>query len=299
MALSHTDNLAAPAPTRLRNRHQRRLHDFLLADVDANLFVLSWLENHGVEPHRRDHFTFWGYFDRFENLRAMALEVADRLLMLDTRKEQHARDFGHFFQHRGVEFMHVVSRQRSVTPFWEIYADPHLNPAIRARLIQNQELYRLLPEDFDAPARRQSEVRAARIGELDAVFLASARMHREETKEDPLLHDAESFRRHVRYRINHGRTYVWFDENRRLLFKADISTRCAHGAQISGVYTSPQHRNQGIATRGMSDICALLLDEGLPRLTLYVNETNEAARRVYRKLGFQYLSPYQTIFVAD
>ncbi len=297
MAISYLDNLAE-APTRLRNRHQRRLQRFLLEDVDANLFILSWLENHGVEPSRADHFAFWGFFSSSGGLRSISLNIANRLVMLDTRIDDDARRFGLFFGERDLRFLHVVSRSRSVEPFWSVYADPKQPDPVEARLIQHQELYRLQPQNFSFPAIRQSRVRRADASEIDAVFLASARMHREETLEDPLRRDADAFRRHVRYRITHGRTFVWFDEYRRLLFKADISTRCAHGAQISGVYTSPRHRNQGIATRAMIDICSILFEEDLPRLTLYVNEKNHAARHVYQKIGFQYLAPYQTIFIA-
>ena len=137
----------------------------------------------------------------------------------------------------------------------------------------------------------------ARRRDLEAVFLASARMHAEETLEDPLARDALHFRRHVEHRIENGRTYVWFDDHRRLLFKADISAQSAWGAQISGVYTPHSLRGQGIATAAMTSICDALFERGFPRVTLYVNRTNYAARRVYQKVGFRYHTDYQTVFV--
>ncbi len=300
MAISHTDNLAPRSPQKLRNRNQQQLQRFLFEDVDANLFALSWLENQGVEPHRPDHFAYWGLFDEDRDLCAVALNIADRLLMLDTRHdEEQARRFARFFRSRKIRFHHVVSRARSVEPFWQTYSQEESNWSVSARLIQHQRLYHLRPYHFDAPKRRLTGLRPARRSELDAIFLASVRMHREETLEDPLERGASAFRRHVRHRIDKKRTYAWFDDKRHLMFKADISTRCSAGAQISGVYTAPQFRNQGIATRAMTDLCAILFDEGLPRLTLYVNETNEPALRVYEHLGFHFLSPYRTVFVAD
>ena len=297
MAISHFDNLDALRPVRLLNRHLRILRDFLRTDLEANLFLLSWLENHGVEPLQDGHFAFWGYFGSRGELTATAVNISNRLLMLDALDPLSAARFGEFFAQQQIRFLHVVSAARSVTPFWNAYQ--RASSAISARLIQNQELFCLQPDQFIAPDLPPSQLRRANLSEMDPLFLASAQMHREETKEDPLGRDPDAFRRHVRYRISHGRTFVWFDPHRRLLFKADISTRCALGAQISGVYTSPHCRNQGIATRAMRDLSRFLFAEDLPLLTLYVNETNQHARRLYEKIGFQFHCPYQTVFVAD
>ena len=268
----------------------------MLEDVDANLFALSWLKNRGVEPHRGNAFSFWGFFDADSQLQGVALEVTGRLAMLDVRQEELAADYGWFFGRQGIPFAHVVSRAEFVEPFWEEYSS---ETGSEARLIQEQELYHLMPEDFSFPRRRQSAVRRAQMMEAESIFLASVQMHREETLEDPLEEDAHAFRRHVRFRIEHGRTFAWFNARRQLMFKADISTRCAEGAQISGVFTAPQFRNQGVATRAMTDICALLLQEELPRLTLYVNQKNSSAIRVYERIGFRQQGSYQTIFIDD
>ena len=302
MALSHTDNLQhliTDPPQRLKNHHRERLYDFLVDDIAANLFVISWLETNGVEPSQPGRFQFYGWFDNRRRFAAVALNVSDRLLMLDTRHRDFACSFGNFFHHRRVRFQHIVSPRRSVAPFWSVYSRRDPEFPVDARLIQHQRLYELLPSQLNASPERCSGVRRGRPEEIDAIFLASVRMHREETREDPLERNASTFRRHVNHRVDKGRTFVWFDDNHRLIFKADISTRCSRGAQISGVYTDPNCRNQGIATRAMADICHIFFDEGLPRLTLYVNRSNTPARRVYERLGFQYQLPYQTVFVND
>lgn len=299
MAITHVDNLTTDPPEQLEDHHRSKLREFLLEDVDANLFALAWLENNGVEPDRSGHFSYHGWFDDHRNLEAISLNVSNRLIMLDTRDQSYARAFGRFFRRRRTRFQHVVSRQRSVSPFWQAYSEPDGDFHVQARLTQDQVLYRLFPSQFRAPSGRQSAVRRGRKSELDSIFLASVRMHREETREDPLARNGSSFRRHVRHRVEKGRTFVWFDDRRRLLFKADISTQCSLGAQISGVYTAPQFRGQGIATRAMTDICRILFDEDLPRLTLYVNHSNAPARSVYERIDFEAVAPYQTVFVAD
>lgn len=300
MATSHPHpEFNAPRPVQLRNRHRRELYDFLLEQIDANLFPFSWLKNHGVQPNRISNFNFWAYLNDDGALQSVALNIADRLLMLDARRQQDARSFGVFFRRKPYRFHHIVSRTKSVAPFWEVYANPLLPGAPKARLIQDQLLYRLTPATFTRQRQPLSKLRPGKSSEIDPIFLASAQMHREETGEDPLQNDPDTFRRHVRHRLTMGRTFVWFDDNRHLLFKADISIQCAQGAQISGVYTSPHHRNKGIATRALCDLCAHQFDQGLPLLTLYVNETNAPALKVYHRLGFELSSPYQTIFVAN
>ncbi|NCQ33633.1 GNAT family N-acetyltransferase, partial [bacterium] len=66
-----------------------------------------------------------------------------------------------------------------------------------------------------------------------------------------------------------------------------------------GVYTPPLVRGQGIATRAMVDMCDALFKRGFPRIVLYVNDDNVAARRVYEKVGFTFHCPYETVFIAE
>jgi predicted GNAT family acetyltransferase len=101
------------------------------------------------------------------------------------------------------------------------------------------------------------------------------------------------------YRIETDRTLVWFDDHQRLIFKADVSAQSRYGAQISGVYTAPAMRGQGLGTRAMIDVCEALFRRGIPRVTLYVNQDNHAAHRVYDKVGFQHHCAYQTVFVQE
>lgn len=272
---------------------------YLGRDPVSNLFKLSWLENYGIcAPGRPDLFHFRAVRNA-DRLMGVALLITNRLALLHTEDAQTARTLGRWHRDRGVRLEHIVSRRQSVTPFWNEYG---ASPDVRARLVRDQELYAIernawIAQGPPPPNRFEGNVRLARHADVPAIFLASARMHAEETLEDPLERDAAHFRRHVEHRIENGRTYAWFDDHRRLLFKADISAQSPWGAQISGVYTPPALRGQGIATRGMFDVCEALFQRGFPRVTLYVNRTNAAARRVYEKVGFDYHTDYQTVFV--
>lgn len=278
---------------------------FLSTDVALNLFQLCWLDNHGMTGRGRpDLFHFTGLRGATGRLQAVALTIGGRLLLIHAVYPRAAAAVGRWCRERDVLLEHIVSSRDAVEPFWEAYRSVDTSPAVSARLNRRQTLYVLERDrwcDEVLPRHRSAfeptGVRRARLEEIDAIYLASAQMHLEETLENPFETQPEAFRRHVHHRIQSNRSFALFDDHRRLEFKADLSAYSRFGTQISGVYTPPRFRGQGIATRALFDICEELFESGLPRITLYVNAGNEAAHRVYRKVGFQSHADYQTVFV--
>lgn len=305
MATWQSESGPNPLPFLLHARHREELEAFLSQDVPLNLFALSWIEKNGVEASHPAIFHFQALRNGLGDICASSLVIANRLILLDTRTDEQARILAQWYRERGARFHHIVSPRRSVLPFWQVYQEREQGPDCAARLIQDQEMFVLTRQqwydqlkDPHPPHWESTGLHPAQREDLDPLFLASARMHLEETFEDPLEKDPEAFRRHIRHRIAHGRSFLWYDEGRRLIFKADLSAHSRHGAQISGVYTLPSMRGQGIATRGIYDLCEHLFEQGLALITLYVNAHNEAAKRVYTRVGFRYYADYQTVFVA-
>jgi len=93
------------------------------------------------------------------------------------------------------------------------------------------------------------------------------------------------------------RVYV-LREDDTLVFKAELSALCPIGAQVSGVYTDPEHRNRGIARRGTVEISRRVL-ETAPAVCLFVREDNPPALRAYERGGFRYACDYRTLFFED
>lgn len=307
MTVQHVDIEGECAPELLFERNYSEIVDFLTRDIPPNLFQLSWLANHGVRPlSNPDLYAFRGIRGSNGELKAVSLLITDRLALVDARDSQTAARFGEWCRRRSVAFDHVVSEADSAEPFWNAYANPDgagEDAGASARLVRPQSMYVLEPgtsslaggADDDRPER--TDVRRATLADLDPLFSASAHMHREETLEDPLERDPDSFREHVRHRVESDRSFVWFAPEERLVFKADISAQSRYGVQISGVYTAPDLRGQGLATRAVYDICETLFEQGAPRIVLYVNRENNAARRVYEKVGFDFYTEYRTVFV--
>lgn len=300
MLVPTTSRIALPgAPMLLGHDHRAQLIAFLERDIPTNLFTLSWLENYGVVSARPDLFHFRALLSPQRTIAATSLVITDRLVLLDAFEPNDAATLGRWYRDVGISFQHVVSADALVTAFWHGYTHTQGRSAPpTARLISPQQLYILSRPEQDPPVAPQSGLRMARAEELDPLFLASAQMHREETGEDPLEQHPETFRSHVKHRIQTQRAWVWFDQSRRLIFKVDISAQSRYGVQLSGVWTAPFARNQGIARRALTDLCAELFRRGWPRITLYVNASNTPAIRVYEHIGFTYHADYKTIFVA-
>lgn len=289
-------------PVMLGPQHLDEVLAFLSHDVVRNMFMLSWADNYGIAaPGQPDLFHFSG-LRHGTRLMAVSLVITGRLVLIESHDEQSTQQLASWYRRSRFQFEHIVSAREVVTPFWQVYADAER--CATARLDRFQQLFvverrawlGLLPTRLE---HVPSALRLATEDDIESVFLASARMHEEETLEDPMQRDPGHFRRHVLHRIETDRTWVWFNEHRRLMFKADVSAQSRYGVQVSGVYTPPSLRGQGIATRAMVDMCEALFKRGFPRISLYVNDDNLAARRVYKKVGFSFHCLYETVFIAE
>ena len=79
-----------------------------------------------------------------------------------------------------------------------------------------------------------------------------------------------------------------------VLFKAELSAWTPEVVQIQGVYTAPKYRGRGIAHAGLAAVCTHVFRD-VPRCSLYVNQYNVIAQRVYQRLGFKPADMFATV----
>lgn len=143
---------------------------------------------------------------------------------------------------------------------------------------------------LNEPAERFT-VRPARDDEWRDVAENSAAMIAGELETDP-RDDPDfdaSIRRMIRLRL------WWVGElESRLCFFCNIGAWTPHTAQLQGIWTPSDLRNRGIASSALSAICDRLLHI-FPTLSLYVNDFNLPAIRLYRRLGFKETGELQTL----
>lgn len=194
----------------------------------------------------------------------------------------------------------LVGARADIEQLWERVA-PAWGPARELRWSQP------LLEALDAPAvEPAAALRPAAVGEASIVYPAAVAMFREEVGSDPTRYDGgRGYLRRVEHLIAQGRTYVIRESGvdgvageaprGGVIFKADVGALFAGVAQIHGVWVDPRYRGQGIARSAMAAVAQQVRRDHAPRVSLYVNDFNEPARRAYAASGFRQAAELSTI----
>src|SRR6267378_2768135 len=183
----------------------------------------------------------------------------------------------------------VIGRRVALAPFLERFASEGLAP----RLHRDQTYMGLARGDLPRIDALPG-LRLARPEDYELLFESGARLRSEELAEDPRVLDPAANARRVEEECRDGSTFL-LREDDGLRFRASLSARTADAAQISGVYTPPEHRGRGFATRGIAEICRRLFAQSA-HACLFVNDFNHPALAVYRRLGFVPLAEWGSAF---
>jgi RimJ/RimL family protein N-acetyltransferase len=186
----------------------------------------------------------------------------------------------------GGEARMLVGEERAVTELWEAARD-RLPEPLEDR--PGQPVYVL---DRPPPAG-QTALRAARLGDLDALVAASAAAYREEVGVDAYARDPALFEWRTRVQIEEGRSWLW-RENGRILFKAEASAWTDRAVQLQQVWVDPELRGRGFAKRGLADLTRLLL-ERTPAVCLFVRPENAPAIALYERIGMRRTITYRSL----
>jgi predicted GNAT family acetyltransferase len=82
-----------------------------------------------------------------------------------------------------------------------------------------------------------------------------------------------------------------------ILFKAEASAWTPAAVQLQQVWVDPVARRRGYGSRGLRDLCRLLL-ERTPVVTLFVRSDNAAAIGLYEAIGMERVLWYRSILFA-
>ncbi|HSE81648.1 MAG TPA: GNAT family N-acetyltransferase [Gaiellaceae bacterium] len=183
----------------------------------------------------------------------------------------------------------VVGEEGAVTELWDVvrYAFPQ---PLDDR--PGQPVYVL-----ERPPREgRSGLRAATLDDLDALVAAAAEAYREEVGVDAYARDPALFEWRTRAQVEEGRSWIWTEDGR-ILFKAEASAWTSDAVQLQQVWVEPELRGQGYGTRGLSDLCRLLL-EATPAVCLFVRPENAAAIALYDTIGMRRTITYRSLIFA-
>jgi predicted GNAT family acetyltransferase len=153
----------------------------------------------------------------------------------------------------------------------------------------------LLATATPPPVPADPLVRLVRPNELDALFPAAVAMYTEEVGVSPTRDGGQrAYRERVAELVRSRRAYARFVDGR-VVFKAELAAVTRHTAQVQGVWVDPAYRGQGLATAAMAAVVHDALRRVAPTVSLYVNDYNHAARRVYARCGFHQVGTFATV----
>jgi GNAT superfamily N-acetyltransferase len=160
--------------------------------------------------------------------------------------------------------------------------------------LERDQVYMALDPDQLQPFERVPDLSPARREDHAMVFESGARLRLEELGEDPRKADPAAYQKRVDEECRDGHTYLWRGEGG-LIFRASVSAITADAFQISGVYTTPEHRNRGIARRALSELCTRLFERSRASC-LFVNDFNAPAIAAYHRMGFVQKADWASAF---
>jgi len=149
------------------------------------------------------------------------------------------------------------------------------------------------PPAPDKPvAVRGFAMRASLRPDLPWLLDTHAAMCREDLGVDQVGRNRSAYESYFSGLIKRGRSYVIEVQGRRV-GKAEVPLTSDHAWLVEGVFTVPELRGQGLATRMMAELVAAAWADH--RATcLYVHRRNKRAVAVYERVGFQTISPWTT-----
>ncbi len=183
----------------------------------------------------------------------------------------------------------IVGPADAVEPLWE-RLEPHWERPRERRPSQPHLEISTAPSITADPLVRRTEQ-----SDFDALYPACVAMYTEEVGVSP--EDAgggDLYRARVSQLISKGWSFARI-ESGRVLFKAEVAAVSPYACQIQGVYVDPALRGQGIGTAGMATVVDVALREIAPVVSLYVNDHNLAAQRVYERVGFAQTATLSTV----
>lgn len=138
-------------------------------------------------------------------------------------------------------------------------------------------------------------VRLVRPEEADALLPAASAMFTEEIGVSPLGRDGgAAYRSRLRDLIANRWALARID-NGTVVFKADLGAVTDRVCQLQGVWVHPRWRGRGIGTACLASVVRHVLDNVAPVVSLYVNDYNAIARRVYARVGFRQVGTFASV----
>ncbi|WP_134738662.1 GNAT family N-acetyltransferase [Nocardioides sp. 503] len=254
-------------------------------DPVVNVFALYRARTTSLEP-RWLGGEVWGRFDNGELV--AACHVGANLVPIQASADD-ARAFAERALTRSRSVSTIVGPHEAVESFWNHVAESWGKP----RELRWQQPHLVI----DEPPHVEADHRVRRTTRQDmaALYPACVAMYTEEVGVSPEAGGgADLYRARVTQLTSRGWSFARFDEGR-VVFKAEVACATEDAAQVQGVWVPADRRGEGLAVAGMAAVVDFVQHEIAPTVSLYVNEWNAPARRVYEAVGFRESARFSTV----
>ena len=269
----------------LSPRDLRQAVAVLDRDPVSHCFVASRIHNSGLDSWRLGG-EVWGWSEG--GVLTSLLYLGANLVPVETTPDAR-RGFADRCQRIGRRCSSIVGPADEVAHLWPLLS-PSWGPARDVRAHQP-----LLVMDADSAVAADPGVRRVREDEVDLLLPACIDMFTEEVGVSPLAGGAgAAYRARIAELVRHGRAYARI-EHGEVVFKAEVGAVSDQVCQVQGVWVAPAHRGRGLGAPGMSAVVALARRDHTPVVSLYVNDFNAVARRVYERVGFRPHGEFATV----
>src|SRR5215203_6178844 len=212
--------------------------------------MTSFIHDNGLES-AVNRGTFYGYRNAAGELEGVAL--IGHTTLVEARSEDALTTLALKARESETPIHIMMSDGNSIESFWQYYSDDKQQP----RLVCEERLF-----EIKHPVMVREEVpglRQATAAELMPVAEAHAEVAFKESGVNPMEKDREGYLNRVLRRIEQGRIWVVFDEDK-LVFKADVIAETSDVMYLEGIYVAPGQRGKGLGTNCLSQLSRILLE---------------------------------------
>lgn len=267
------------------------------ADLDAvmallgrrpveNLFVAARVHNAGLDPARLG-CTVWGHHAPDGQLTSLCHAGSNIVPVSATPAEWDA--YAHAIGRRRVAAA-LMGESSQVRGMWQALCDRWGEPWVNVRETRLSQPLMLI--DHEPVVAADPRVRRITMDDEQAYFEAAVAMYTEEVGVSP-IDITGSYRRYVRQLIDQGRAFG-IVENGTVTYKSDVGSALGGTCQVQGVWMHPDLRGQGASVPAMAQVVNLCRGTW-PAVSLYVNDFNLRARRLYEAVGFRTVGELATV----
>ena len=276
----------------LKPDEQARLEAFLLPRLETSMFLIANSREYSLAPGtKRLNGSYAALIDqKDQTIHAVAAHYQHGFLIIQLPTDLETKSVCQLaLENSGQELKGIIGASEQVE---KICSEMNLLPE-QIRLNSDEILYQLPLEQLRQPTLPNVSGRPATTEDL-AFVIDWFITYQIETGD--IVSDSKEVRKSATERIENQieEASIWLllHENSPVAM-AGYNAKIKEAVQIGGVYTPPQHRNQGFAKTVVATALQAALETGIKKGILFTHHENTPARKAYESLGFQAIGNYR------